>query len=204
MGRLIILLIIIACSVSTFSQDKRLYQLVSNKENESFIAIEAGSYIGASLVSKRMELSLGYNYLSFPGYFISTELYLLKLSLTEDITFGTGIGGGIVLSPDLEGFSSDAYLRVPLRLRYKNFFVKAVPMIGSSMFKTKLDWKLNFFIGIGYQFDLYREKTEETETKVEDQPDTPKEITKEESEALRKKYEAIQEEEMRKQNESAE
>lgn len=204
MFRYFLLFTFIVCFINIYSQEKRLYQLVSNKENESFISIEAGSYIGVSLISKRMELNLGYNYLSFPGYFISTELYLLKLSLTDDLTFGTGLGGGIVFKPDLEGFSSDAYFRIPLRLRYKNFFVKAVPMIGSSMFKTKIDWKLNFFIGIGYQFDLYRGKTEEAETSAEDQSETGKELTKEESEALRKKYEAIQEEEMRKMNESAE
>lgn len=178
MHKFLILALLIVVSINIYSEDKRLYQFITDKENESFLSIEAGTYLGLSIVSKRMEFSLGYNYLSFPGYFVTTELYLLQLDLGGDLVFGTGFGGGIVFMPNIDGFSSDAYMRFPLRLRYKNFFIKAVPMPGVSMFKKKLDWKLNFFVGVGYQFDLYRKREDNTsETVTEEAADATENTT---------------------------
>lgn len=142
-------------NITLFSQEKRFFQFVSDKSDESFISIEAGTFSGLSLISKRMQLSVGYSFIGVEGYSISSDLLLLNHHL-GDFSINTGIGGGIIFKPEIDNFTSYLFLRLPIKLIYKNIFLSGVGMLGSSMFNYTIIFKGNYTVSIGYQFDLYR------------------------------------------------
>lgn len=143
-----------------FSNDKRLYQLISKNRNESFICLEAGNYLGLSLVSKKMSLNLGYSYLINPGFNMSTELTLFKFNAYKDFVLSCGLGGGILFTPETDNFESDMLVGLSTKLNYDNIYIKLTPMAGTSMFKKYMTWEYALFLVVGYQFDLVREKAE--------------------------------------------
>lgn len=160
MKRALLILLLLINAINLFSNDKRLYQLISKKRNESFLCLEAGNYLGLSLVSKKMSLNLGYSYLINPGFSMTTELTLFKFSTYKDLVLSCGLGGGMLFTPETDNFESDMLVGLSTKVNYDNFYVKLTPMVGYSMFKRIASFEYALFLVAGYQFDLVREEIE--------------------------------------------
>lgn len=157
----ILLFILLILSSSLFSSKPRLYQFVTEEKNESFIIVEGGSIADISIHTKGVELTGGYSFFLAPqqGFNLSSDLYYGVFDFTEKLSLNMGVGGGLIFNSTVDdGFSSDIYLRFPLRLRYNNYFFKLNPMPGISMFKKIPELKLSVSLSLGYMFDLYRGK----------------------------------------------
>ncbi|MBN2619150.1 MAG: hypothetical protein JXR64_12625 [Spirochaetales bacterium] len=139
-----------------YSEDKREFQIKSNNPNSSFLAVNLGSFSGLSLISDRMQLSIGYSFFQTDGYSISTDLFLYQLT-NKSFSFQAGLGGGIIFKPSIGDFESFALLRLPLKVVYSNFYLEGIGMFGATMYEKKISWYPNVSISVGYQFDLYRE-----------------------------------------------
>lgn len=140
-------------TISVYSEENRQYQLVDSEYKESFFSVDIGTYSGISLVSKRMQLGLGYSFLWYKGYSITTDLILFKKS-SNNLSFEVGLGAGILFRPDLDGFESDFFLRVPLKLTFHNIYLALTPMAGASMFEYNFAGKGHAFLSIGYRFPI--------------------------------------------------
>ncbi|MGL1894403.1 MAG: hypothetical protein OCD02_22420 [Spirochaetaceae bacterium] len=170
--RYVFLTIILLLSTAVFSEDPRLFQFISDKEDESFISIEAGNHVGLSLHLNNMSFNVGYSYLIQSGFYISTDIFLYHKELTENINLKIGLGGGIIFNPSLDNFESDAYLRVPIKFQYKDLFCLASPIIGTSMFEYDISWIFGGFVGIGYQLETKQKKTiKDSNTETEENKD---------------------------------
>lgn len=168
----VLLLIVLIINITTlYSQEKRLFELISPNEDESFIALEAGNYIGLSLISKRMVLNTGYSYLLNRGFNISTELLLFNYSFSDNFSFNCGLGGSIIFTPGYN-FKSDLLLSLSTKVRYRDFFIKFTPMYGTTMFQKRITWKSALFVGVGYQFDLFKLKRDDTELEEDTKVDS--------------------------------
>lgn len=164
--RSILLFILTLTLTNIYASERRLFQFVGDNKRESYIAFEGGSFSGISLISKRMQMSGGYSLLGIKGISISTDLLLFKYSFT-DISILTGVGGGLIFKPNIEGLSSNFFLRLPIKIIYKNLFVRSNIMIGTPMFNYYISWNMNLSISLGYQFDIYTEKIEDSEEETD-------------------------------------
>lgn len=159
--KLLYLLIIITSTFETLSAQHRVSQLISPKK--SFISVEAGTFSGISLLSDKMQLSLGYSVKEYDGFTISSDFLFYNLN-KQNINIESGVGGGLIFKPEIDYFSSFFYLRFPIKVIYKNFYISGVPMIGSSMFEYETIWDMNISFSIGYQFDINNKEIEKKET----------------------------------------
>lgn len=155
----VLLLLLLIISSNVFCSKPRLYQFVTKDKNESFIIVEGGTITDISIHTKGVELTGGYSFFlaPLPGFNLSSDLYYGSFEFIDDLSLNMGLGGGLIFSSTIEdGFSSDIFLRFPLRLRYKDFFFKLNPMPGISMFKKIPELKFSVSLSVGYMFDLYR------------------------------------------------
>ena len=141
-----------------YGNKPRLYPFINDEPEMSYFSIDAGTGLNLSLIDKNVEVSFGYDYVFNKGFILSTDIYLFNFK-KKYMSFLIGLGGCIIFNSSLDmGFDSKMYLRIPLVLEYKNFYIKLIPMAGTHMFKSYFEPLVSGYAGIGYKFDLFNEQ----------------------------------------------
>jgi len=152
--------------LSLFSEGNSQIQLLSRNPNESYISIEAGNYLGVSFSSNKIDFDIGYIYLEPNNFLLASDIYIINFNFLNNLWLKSGIGGELLFNSTIEkGLESYIFLRFPMKLGFKNIYLKLVPMVGASMFEEITNYYLNFNISLGYRFDLVRERKLETSVK---------------------------------------
>ena len=160
--KILFLAVLFTISFTILAKDNRVSQLIEYDGNSS-INIEVGAYSGLSVNNKRMQLSFGYSFFLVDGFSISTDIFLLDINKSW-LNYKVGIGSGIIFRPEQDNFESDFLFRIPNQFIHNSLFLSITPIIGTSMFKYNLEYKVSLLLSIGYRFKISRNNTSPNKT----------------------------------------